>query len=87
MPFVWQKLHSKCYLDNYWFAKHQLDFALEVAAKYEKKADATNQDFAALAKAKESVGSLLRDRAPACEEWWKTKGRGHPGEEEWCKID
>jgi hypothetical protein len=47
----------------------------------------TEQDFAALVKARKEVEELLKERTTAYQEEWKSKGRDPaPEEDEWYKI-
>jgi hypothetical protein len=84
-----QKLRSRCFPYDYWFAKHQLDCALEVVAKCEKLPNMAERDFAGLAQAKKEVEDELRDRTTTYQDWWKTeKGRDPaPEEDEWYELE
>jgi hypothetical protein len=47
----------------------------------------TEQDFAALVKARKEIDALLEERTIASQEEWKAKGRDPaPEEDEWYKI-
>jgi hypothetical protein len=56
------KLRYRCFPDNYWFAKAQLDHALRVVTGCESNKEADERDMAALAEVKEGVEKLLVDR-------------------------
>jgi hypothetical protein len=82
-------LHADCHPDNYWFAKSSLDTALEicVACESDETAGAGPADFAELAKVKNSVSVMLRDRLFQYTEYWKKEGRSSPpSEEEWYEL-
>lgn len=80
-------LHADCHPDNYWFAKHSLDAALETCDACESDmADARPADFAELAKVKDTVSGMLRDRLFQYTEYWKKEGRLPPSKEEWYQL-
>lgn len=84
------KLRAQCYPDNFWFAKAQLDGALETVAKCEEDRQAwgaEDRDMAALAEARKEVEAMLKDRTTSYAEEWKEKGRvPAPTMDEWYKI-
>jgi hypothetical protein len=81
-----RKLLSRCYHDNYWFAKSSLDRALEICVSCESYDGATKLDLQALADLMESVEAMLRDRLRVYCEYWAAKGRKPPSEDEWQEI-
>jgi hypothetical protein len=82
-----QKLRSQCYPHNYWFAKAQLDRALETITKCEKWEDASDRAFAALKESKQTVIDMLQHRTSKYQQEWKAKGRDvPPSEDEWYTI-
>jgi len=80
------KLGSRCFPDNYWFAKGQLDMALEVVAECETSDEANDRDMAALAKVKEGVEKMLEEREAGYRQYWEKQGREPPSMEEWYDI-
>jgi hypothetical protein len=83
---VW-KLRSRCFTDNHWFAKAQLDHALEVMTGCESNKEADEQDMAALAEVKEGVEKMLVDREAEYREYWENvRGRDPPSMDEWYDI-
>jgi hypothetical protein len=84
-------LHADCNPDNYWFAKSSLDRALEICIACETDAQfatAGPADFAELAKVKDTISGMLRDRLVQYTEHWKKEGRSPPpSKEEWYEIE
>lgn len=79
-------MHSRCYPDNYWFAKSSLDQALEICVSCESYDKATERDLEALADVKKGVETILRDRLTEYREHWAAKGREPPSKDEWYEI-
>jgi hypothetical protein len=82
-------LHADCHPDNYWFAKSSLDAALEicVACESDETVEAGPDDLADLAKVKNTVSVMLRDRLFQYTEYWEKEGRSPPpSKEEWYEL-
>jgi hypothetical protein len=82
---AWQ-LHSRCFPDNYWFAKSSLDQALEICISCESYDKATETDLAAHADVKKGVETMLQDRLTQYREHWAAKGREPPPKDEWYEV-
>jgi hypothetical protein len=79
-------LHSRCFPDNYWFAKSSLDQALEICVSCEPYSKATERDLQALAERKASVEKMLEGRLEEHRQLWRSKGRKPPTKDEWYEI-
>jgi len=80
------KLGSRCFPDNYWFAKSMLDIALRVVADCETSDEANDCDMAALAEVKEGVEKMLAERDAEYRQYWQKQGGEPPSMEEWYDI-
>ncbi|KAM0701827.1 hypothetical protein Q7P35_010736 [Cladosporium inversicolor] len=82
------KLRSQCYPNNYWFAKHNLDLALELVAKCEQGPIPYKRDrtLAVLAERRQGVEAMLQERKKSYEEEWKAQSKDVPTESEWYEI-
>jgi hypothetical protein len=80
------KLRSRCYPDNYWFAKSSLDHALRICVSCESYEEVSERDIQALADLKGSVDTMLADRLREYREHWEAKGKEPPSKDEWYKI-
>jgi len=80
------KLHSRCYPDNYWFAKSSLDRAYEICLSCESSYRASKRDLEALAEVKKGVETMLHVHTTQYREHWKSKGKNPPTEDEWYEI-
>lgn len=83
-----QKLRPLCSPGNYWFAKHNLDLALELIAKCEQ-GDITgdcDRTLTVLAERKHGVEATLQECTKSYEEEWKSQGKEVPAEKEWYKV-
>jgi hypothetical protein len=79
-------LRSRCFPDNYWFAKSSLDHALKICVSCESYKKATERELQALADLKGSVEKMLEGRLGEYVKHWRAKGREPPTEDEWYKI-
>jgi hypothetical protein len=81
-----RQLHSRCFPENYWFAKSSLDQAPEICVSCESYVKATETDLAALGDVKKGVETMLQDRLTQYREHWVAKGREPPSKDEWYGI-
>ena len=80
------KLYSRCYPDNYWFAKSSLDRAYDICVSCKPSYRATERDLEALADVKKGVEAMLHERTTQYRQHWKPKGKEPPTEDEWYEI-
>jgi hypothetical protein len=87
-PLTWQRLRSQCFPDNYWFAKHCLDDALELIMECEQGRIPYERErtLAVLAEYRQGVDAMLQERLKSYEEEWKAQGKDVPTEDEWYEI-